>query len=132
MDKQQQALLDIWPRLSAADRRSLLDYAQFLAGRQPSPAVQSAVATTPLPVPRPQEESVIAAVKRLSQTYPMLNKDNMLHETSGLVAQHLLQGRPAGEVIDELEAVFRRNYARWQAGEAGPGQAAVKEPSPDD
>jgi hypothetical protein len=40
----------------------------------------------------------------------MLNKDTMLHETSGLVAQHLLQGRAAVEVIDDLEVVFQRQY----------------------
>jgi len=46
----------------------------------------------------------------------MLNKDTMLHETSGLVAQHLIQGRAAREVIDELEAIFRRHFDDLQAG----------------
>jgi hypothetical protein len=40
----------------------------------------------------------------------------MLNETSGLMTEHLMQGRPAPEVIDELEALFRRHYQQ-QFGE---------------
>ena len=67
----------------------------------------------------PTEESVIAAVKRLSATYPMLNKDSMLHETSALVAQHLIHGRHATEVIDELEMIFLQRYQSLQSDEPG-------------
>lgn len=88
-------------------RRNLLDFAQFLAERYPT---DTATVQQPLSIPRPPEESVIAAVKRLSATYPMLNKDTMLHETSALVAQHLIQGRQASEVIDELELIFLQRF----------------------
>lgn len=40
----------------------------------------------------------------------MLNKDKLLHETTSLVTEHMMKGRDANEVIDELEAVFERHY----------------------
>jgi hypothetical protein len=49
----------------------------------------------------------------------MLNKDTMLHETSALVAQHLIQGRDAMEVIDELEEIFRQRYQSLQQDDSG-------------
>jgi hypothetical protein len=42
----------------------------------------------------------------------MLDKSDLLHEASELMTTHLMQGRPAAEVIDELEVVFRRHYER--------------------
>ena len=64
----------------------------------------------PESIPRPAEEKVVAAIKRLSRTYPMLDKNAMLGATSDLMMQHVLQGRDAKEVIDELEQVFRDEY----------------------
>lgn len=66
----------------------------------------------PADIPRPESESVVAAIRRLSQTFPMLDKEALLHETSALMTAHLMQGRGAVEVIDELEIVFRRHYER--------------------
>jgi hypothetical protein len=51
-------------------------------------------------------------MKRLSATYHMLDKSKLLNETSALMAQHVMQGRPAHEVIDELEVVFELHYRR--------------------
>jgi hypothetical protein len=55
---------------------------------------------------------VVKAIKRLSESYFMLDKDHMINETSALMAQHIMQGRAAAEVIDELEAVFSRHYQK--------------------
>jgi hypothetical protein len=49
----------------------------------------------------------------------MLNKDTMLHETSALVTQHLIQGRDAMVVIDELENIFRQGYESMQNDDSG-------------
>ena len=49
-------------------------------------------------------------MRRLSDTYFMLNKDTLLHEASSLMSQHILQGREAIEVIDELEILFKKFY----------------------
>jgi hypothetical protein len=35
------------------------------------------------------------------------------------MTQHVMQGREAGEVIDELEAVFARAYERLRAERGG-------------
>lgn len=108
MDKAEKTLLSHFARLPEAERETLLAFAEFLASR----AGTDLSIGTPEPIARPATESVIAAVKRLSATYPMLDKSKVLHETSGLVTQHLMQGRAAVDVIDELEVVFRRHYEK--------------------
>jgi hypothetical protein len=40
----------------------------------------------------------------------MLNKDDMLHKTSDLMSEHILKGRSAPEVIDDLELMFTEYY----------------------
>jgi hypothetical protein len=109
----QQRLLKLFRQLSQTDQDSLLSYAEFLVQR-----VEGETAALPdgrqLPanIPRPQSESVVGAMRRLSQTFYMLDKDVLLHDASELMTAHLMQGRPAAEVIDELEVVFRRHYER--------------------
>lgn len=118
-----QILLDCLDELSGADRRSLLDFAQYLRARAGQEAAAITAAETPaldepVPIPRPSEESVVKAIQRLTKTYPMLEKNKLLNETSSYMAQHMLQGRPAAEVIDELEALFAAHYQRLRDGEA--------------
>ena len=110
----QRHLLQLYARLSEADRGALTAFAEFLAARGSS-AEEVGPAVEPLAIPRPLEESVIAAIRRLSQTYHMLDKGAVLHETSGLMSAHILQGRAAADVIDELEALFLRQYERHRA-----------------
>lgn len=93
----------------------LLDYASYLAERH---GPRERAILTPESRPRPEQESVVAAMKRLREVYHMLDHGKMLHECSGLMAQHLMQGRPAAEVIDELEVIFARHYDSY-AGEQG-------------
>ncbi|WP_430733427.1 Crp/Fnr family transcriptional regulator [Ectothiorhodospira lacustris] len=102
-------LRDLYRGLSAPDQETLLAFAEFLAGRTPAVPVSIPL---PEPIPRPAEETVIRAMKRLSATYPALDKARLLNETSQLMTQHVMQGRGAVEVIDELEAVFARHYQR--------------------
>lgn len=106
MNKSEQRLLEIIERLPPEQARQLLDYAEFLLARygvEPAPAV-------PVDIERPEEESVVLAIKRLRLTYPMLDPAKLLNETHELMTQHVMQGRAAIEVIDELEALFRRHY----------------------
>ena len=119
MNKQEKALLQAYRSLSREGRVALRDYADFLLQRY---AAEVPVPETPQTIARPEQESVIAAIKRLSATYSMLNKDTMLHETSGLMAQHLLQGREAVAVIDELEILFLRQYDALSAQAEEHGQ----------
>jgi hypothetical protein len=103
-------LLALYNGLPEAERKSLLDFAEFLAGR--AAPLAPTVPQQPLQIPRPAEETVVAAMKRLRETYPMIEHSKMLHEASGLMAEHMMQGRPAVEVIDELETMFLRYYKK--------------------
>ena len=104
-----ECLADIYTSLDDEARRSLIDYAEFLASRcQPKEAVD----IEPNHLPRPEEESVIAAIKRLSDVYHMLDRSKMLHETSGLMTKHVMQGVEANEVIDDLEILFSKFYEK--------------------
>jgi len=40
----------------------------------------------------------------------MLDKPQLLNETSVLMTQHVMQGRGAKEVIDEIETLFLQFY----------------------
>ena len=113
-DSDAKRLQQCYDALADDERRTLLDFAEFLVSR--SEPQDNVVDITPRHIPRPEDESVIAAIKRLSDVYHMLDRSKMLHETSGLMAQHVLQGRDAVEVIDELETLFQSFYEK-QFGE---------------
>jgi len=125
---QKHALIELLDKLSASDLAALTRFAEFLlhqstaSPRHPSADVPAAPAPAEIPepeaIPRPGEERVVAAVKRLSRTYYMLDKKKMLGVTSDLVTQHLLQGRDSSDVIDELEAIFEQQY-RQLRGDRG-------------
>ena len=112
---EQQKLLKLFRRLSDTDRSAVISFAAFLADR---PAAEKQAtggdtpAATPQPIPRPEQETVIGAMRRLTATYPIVEKADLLHEASGLMSAHVMQGKPAVEVIDELEVVFRRHFER--------------------
>ena len=111
--KSQRQLLKLFAQLDAENKQHLLAFAEFLASKkQLNASAASEELHEPAHEPRPDNESVIAAIKRLSRSYSMLNKDDMLHETSDLMSSHVLKGRPAGEVIDELEVLFLRHYEK--------------------
>lgn len=67
----------------------------------------------PLETSRPDKENVVNAIKRLRASYFMLNTDDLLNETSSLMAQFMIQGRAAEEVIDDLEKVFDDFYQKY-------------------
>lgn len=114
MNQSDRKLLKLFSELREEDRCTLLAFAEFLHSR--GNAGEAAEIPRPATTPRPEQESVVAALKRLSASYHMLDKAKMLHETSALMAQHVMQGRDAVEVIDELEVVFRRHYERLLSG----------------
>jgi hypothetical protein len=107
MASDEKELLRLFRALNDANRKSLLDYAEFL---RDNGSVDVATPQTPLDIPRPPKESVIKAVKRLMQTYPMLDRGKLLQDTSALVTRHVVHKDPAPGVIDELELLFKRHY----------------------
>lgn len=107
MSPAEKKLLSVFKKLGVSERENLQAYAEFLLVRhndnlQPIPE--------PQPIPRGENESVVAAIKRLSASYSMLDKPQLLNESSVLMTQHVMQGRAVDEVIDELETLFARFY----------------------
>lgn len=108
--KEDKRLIELFSKLDDANRTTLIAFAEFLVSRMPAPVAEPAVSQVPLDIPRPEKETVIGAVKRLAATYPMVDRERMLHETAALMTQHMVQGRPAPEVIDDLERLFAHHY----------------------
>jgi hypothetical protein len=104
----------VFEQLTPERQQSLYDFAQFLLLQQGGPKA-SAVSQTPLDIPRPDAESVVAAIKRLAKTYPMLNREALLHDASTLMSAHVMQGRSANDVIDDLQALFESAYTAYNA-----------------
>ena len=102
----QKHLREILERLPDEQAQQLLEYAEFLLAKHGDENAPS----EPLAIARPEVESVVMAIKRLRATYPMLEPAKLLNETCDLMTQHVMQGRNAVEVIDEIEALFRRHY----------------------
>ncbi|WP_428603177.1 hypothetical protein [Sedimenticola sp.] len=115
LSEQQRRLIKLYSSLGEQDKISLLAFAEFLVQRaepvsttdEPPPVLD------PKPIPRPEEESVVGAIKRLSESYHMLERSALLTETSSLMTAHVMHGRSAAEVIDDLEALFKRHHQEF-------------------
>lgn len=114
MSNESRHLVKIFNELNEQQRNSLLDYARYL-GQQNSPGIPSAEEEKhqPLESSRPENENVVNAIKRLRASYFMLNTDVLLNESSALMAQFMIQGRDAKEVIDDLEILFYNQYQKY-------------------
>ena len=127
-ESQSDRLNALFETLDAGDRATLIAFAEFLsqrAGATPGgpPGSEASLDTVaeaepaealPEPAPRPAKESVVAAIRRLTRCYPMLKRSKVFNETSQLMSQHVMEGRPAAEVIDDLEALFAEHYRRYR------------------
>lgn len=102
-------LLGLFRSLSEPRQQALIEYAAFLASKESADS-EGAPPLEPLSIPRPDQENVVIAIKRLRQTYPMLDSANIFNEASAQMTRHLIHGIPATEVIDELERIFLSHY----------------------
>ncbi len=107
MKKSETKLLKQFRALPEEAQLSVIHFCDFLSSQHP---VTEQDIAPPKNIIRPDKESVVLAMRRLSETYFMLDKDNILNEASSLMSQHILQGREAIEVIDELEVLFKKYY----------------------
>jgi hypothetical protein len=123
MSSQVQQILTLFENLAPEDQAILLAFAEFLTarGRPAPPVVTRAIAPLPEPeaIERPPGESIVAGLKRLSRTYPMLDKSEMLSATSDIVATHIMKGSDAAQAIDELEEIFAAHYRQLKARHEG-------------
>ena len=99
-------------QLGDEHQRAVVDYATFLV-QQYNIQTQVEAGLEPTAIARPESESVIAAIKRLKKTYYMLDTDNLLDETSSLMGQHILRGREASAVINELQSLFEAKFKKY-------------------
>lgn len=133
MTEQEQTLLTLFQNLSEQDAQTLLRFAEFLSqsdisveSTQQEVTVEQSPVTTeteqerndsaipqPVAVEKPDNEKVVDALKRLSATYPMLEKKKLLDQASALVAQHVMFGQPAPVVIGQIEDMFKKEYDRF-------------------
>lgn len=100
----------IYPDLPDEALSTLCEFAGFLADKYP-PAAMTAIEKEA--IPRPQEESVIAAIRRLAKTYSMLDKKIVFDQTSAAMSAHVLQEVSSKESIDRLEQVFAEAYQAY-------------------
>jgi hypothetical protein len=55
----------------------------------------------------------VHVVRRLNGSYPMLDRARLLQPVGDLLSQHLVDGRAAAGVIEELEALYAAAYAAF-------------------
>ena len=110
MKTSEKKLLAAFKRLEASEQETLLAFAEFLSLRDAGKNLSSASVPEPQIIKRPEKETVVAAIKRLSASYPMLEKPQLLNESSTIMTKHVMQGVKAEVAIDELEALFLQFY----------------------
>lgn len=103
-------LLKHFAQLTKDQQQTLLQFAEFMVQKKHDAGIQDDEIPEPVLQERPETETVVGAIKRLSASYPMLDKDKLFNETSVLMTKHVMQGHEADQVIDELELVFERHY----------------------
>ncbi len=106
-EKNSKKLLEIFESLDTERQGSLFDYAEFL---QAKGGLVVRELGEPVEIPRPEEETVVGAIKRLKLAYPMIESISVFSAASTLMTDHMVKGRDAIEVIDEMEKIFDEFY----------------------
>jgi hypothetical protein len=107
--KSSQDLIDLYEVMDDERKRSLSDYTDFLYA-QADPI--NKVIPSPDDSPRPEEETVVGAVKRLKIKYHMIESMVVFSRASELMTDHMVKGRDVIEVIDEMEVLFDDAYKK--------------------
>lgn len=112
MKPAEKKLLKYYSRLAPEQRVTLLQFAEFLVEKGSIDYNAPEQIPEPQIKERPSKESVVAAIKRLTASYPMLDRDKLFNETSSLMTRHVMKGEDASMIIDELEILFQRKYQK--------------------
>ena len=107
--KSSQDLIDLYEAMDDNRKKSLSDFADFLYA-QAEPITKEI--PPPDDVPRPEQETVVGAVKRLKIKYHMVESMSVFSEASSLMTDHMVKGRDVVEVIDEMEVLFEAAYKK--------------------
>ena len=109
MKRDAKALADLFNTLDKDRQQSLFDYAEFLQSK--GDLLQQDIGE-PVEVPRAENETVVGAIKRLKQSYPMIDSMEVFAVASNLMTDHMVKGRDAEEVINEIEVLFEDTYKK--------------------
>ena len=107
MIKSNKELIDLYEAMDDERKLSLCDFADFLYAKA-GPVVKEI--PPPKDVPRPEQETVVGAVKRLKTKYHMVESMTVFSAASSLMTDHMVKGRDVVEVIDEMEVLFEEAY----------------------
>lgn len=103
-------LKKIYDSLDDERKAGLYEYAEFLLSKG-GPAKPELI--DPVEIPRPENETVVGAIKRLKETYPMIGSMTVFSSASALMTEHMINGRDAVEVINEMEELFEKSHQEW-------------------
>ena len=109
MSRDKKNLIEIFETLDAERQASVFDFAEFLQSK--GGLVVKEMGTL-VEISRPDKETVVGAIKRLKETYPMIDSMKVFSSASELMTEHMVKGRDAIEVIDEMEQIFEEFYAK--------------------
>ena len=109
MSRNKKSLIEIFEKLDTERQTSLFDFAEFLQSK--GDLVVKKI-SEPIEIVRPDKETVVGAIKRLKQTYPMIDSMKVFSSASELMTDHMVKGRDAVEVIDEMEKIFEDFYSK--------------------
>jgi len=109
MIKSSKELIDLYEAMDDERKLSLCDFADFLYAKA-GPVVKEI--PPPEDVLRPEQETVVGAVKRLKTKYHMVESMTVFSAASSLMTDHMVKGRDVVEVIDEMEELFDEAYKK--------------------
>jgi hypothetical protein len=117
LTKKERALCKFYKQLGESERETLLSFAEFLSLKQTeseSINEKKAVLQQPVLIKATENESVVKGIKRLKASYFMIENENLLHEVSALMSEHVMKGVSAQDVILKIEAVFDKFYQQYK------------------
>ncbi len=116
LSKEERKLCKCYKKLNDAERKTLLLFADFLLSKESNLESEKPlnVLQKPLAIPATEGESVVKGIKRLKSSYFMVDDQDLLHEVSSLMTEHVMQGVSAQEVIPKIEAVFEKFYEKYK------------------
>ena len=105
--KSSAALIEIYEAMDDERKSSLADFADFLYAKA-DPINKEIL--PPEDIARPEKETVVGAVKRLKESYHMIESMSVFSAASELMTDHMVKGRDVVEVINEMEILFENAY----------------------
>jgi len=128
LSKNERQLCKLYKQLSDNERETLLSFAEFLTSRDAVSGgvnlIQEVVLQQPLLIKATENESVVKGIKRLKSSYFMIEDENLLHEISALMSEHVMKGVSTEEIIPKIEAVFDKFYQQYKQDFATEHQSA--------